>query len=136
MCVCGKAVSPLCPSEYTYEYCFLDRATQIPNSGGAHISLGTFANFNPTSDKTPEQDEYWTQQIYARGQRCWNGPERSAIVDFECGTENKVVDVFEAEKCIYSIKVVTPAVCFPASSQQKDEAAGKKQAGQEVKDEL
>ncbi len=98
--------------EYTYEYCFFGRATQMPNNGGAHISLGTFANWNPKADATPDSDEYWMQQVYARGQRCWNGPERSAIVDLECATSNELRDVFEAEKCIYSIKVATPAVCF------------------------
>ncbi|KAJ1018531.1 hypothetical protein NDA16_004813 [Ustilago loliicola] len=105
--------------EYTYEYCFFGRATQIPNNGGAQISLGTFANFNPKNDSKWQEDEYWMQQIYARGQKCWNGPERSAIVDLECGVENEVQDVFEAEKCIYSIKVKTPAVCFPQSEQEK-----------------
>nr|CDI57162.1 related to alpha glucosidase II beta subunit [Melanopsichium pennsylvanicum 4] len=107
--------------EYTYEYCFYGRATQIPNNGGAQISLGTFTNFNPTQDKTQEQDAYWMQQIYARGQKCWNGPERSAIVDLVCGTDNKVLDVFEAEKCIYSIKVATPAEEHTNSHHVKDE---------------
>ena len=125
--------------EYTYEYCFFGRATQIPNNGGAQISLGTFANFNPRSDKAPEQDEYWLQQIYARGQKCWNGPERSAIVDLQCGVDNKVLDVFEAEKCIYSIKVETPAVCFSQHQQQQQQQ--QQQEGQaseqyQVKDEL
>ncbi len=102
--------------EYTYEYCFFGRATQIPNNGGAHISLGTFANWNPKADATVDSDEYWMQQVYARGQRCWNGPERSAIVDLECATTNELRDVFEAEKCIYSIRVATPAVCFPPNT--------------------
>ncbi|CBQ71623.1 related to alpha glucosidase II beta subunit [Sporisorium reilianum SRZ2] len=119
--------------EYTYEYCFFGRATQIPNNGGAQISLGTFTQFNPRQDSRPEQDDYWLQQIYARGQKCWNGPERSAIVDLECGVENKVLDVFEAEKCIYSIKVATPAVCFAVKAPQAGQAAA---GDHQVKDEL
>ncbi|PWY98421.1 hypothetical protein BCV70DRAFT_201738 [Testicularia cyperi] len=99
--------------EYTYEYCFFGRAKQIPNNGGGQISLGTFTNWNPRKDRESWQDEFWTQQIYARGQKCWNGPERSAIVDLVCDVDNALLDVFEAEKCIYSIKVSTPAVCFP-----------------------
>lgn len=130
-----KALENKCISkdmgEYTYEYCFFGRATQIPNNGGAQISLGTFANFNPKNDRKWEEDEYWLQQIYARGQKCWNGPERSAIVDLVCGTENMVEDVFEAEKCIYSIRVSSPAVCFPAKQQEKE-----KGDGHGVKDEL
>lgn len=119
--------------EYTYEYCFFGRATQIPNNGGAQISLGTFTNFNPTGDKKMEEDGYWLQQIYARGQKCWNGPERSAIVDLQCGVEIEVLDVFEAEKCIYSIKVATPAVCFPPAQQQ---GVKSEDGGHQVKDEL
>lgn len=121
--------------EYTYEYCFFGRATQIPNNGGPQISLGTFANFNPKQDQSAEQDGYWTQQIYSRGQKCWNGPERSAIVDLVCGVENRVEDVFEAEKCIYSIKVSTPAVCFPPQSQQQQQEKAP-ETGHQVKDEL
>ncbi len=122
--------------EYTYEYCFFGRATQIPNSGGAQISLGTFANFNPKQDRSMEEDEFWLQQIYARGQKCWNGPERSAIVDLKCGVENKVVDVFEAEKCIYSITVETPAVCFPAKTQQQQQPKEEEVESHPIKDEL
>lgn len=134
-----KALESKCFSkdmgEYTYEYCFFGRATQIPNNGGAQISLGTFTNFNPKNDREMEEDEFWMQQIYARGQKCWNGPERSAIVDLQCGVENKVLDVFEAEKCIYSIKVATPAVCFPTVKQGQQQQQ-KADAGHSVKDEL
>ncbi|KAN0064213.1 hypothetical protein ACQY0O_003380 [Thecaphora frezii] len=102
--------------EYTYEYCFFGRAMQIPNKGGASVSLGTFSNWNPTGKSLPEQDAYWLQQIYSNGQKCWNGPQRSAVVDLVCDTTNAVLDVFEAEKCIYSMKVSTPAVCFPPTA--------------------
>ncbi|SPC68084.1 related to alpha glucosidase II beta subunit [Ustilago sp. UG-2017b] len=128
-----KALENKCISkdtgEYTYEYCFFGRATQIPNNGGAHISLGTFANFNPKNDSTWQQDHYWLQQIYARGHKCWNGPERSALVHLQCGVENSIEHVFEAEKCIYSFTVATPAVCFPVEHSQK-------QAHYAVRDEL
>lgn len=126
--------------EYTYEYCFFGRAMQIPNNGGSSVSLGSFANFNPAGDRKWEEDEYWLQQIYARGQKCWNGPERSAVVDLVCGVDNEVRDVFEAEKCIYSIKVATPAVCFPPKEQQQREEdeveAATQQQPHAVKDEL
>ena len=137
-----KALENKCISkdmgEYTYEYCFFGRATQIPNNGGAQISLGTFNAFNPTKDRTEEEDEYWLQQIYVGGQKCWNGPERSAVVDLQCGVENKVLDVFEAEKCIYSIKVMTPAVCFPVKQQQQQGGQQQQAKAPEhlVKDEL
>lgn len=34
-------------------------------------------------------------------------------LDLECGPENALLDVFEAEKCIYSARATTPAVCLP-----------------------
>ena len=42
------------------------------------------------------------------------------------------MDVFEAEKCIYSMKVSTPAVCFPKPAA----AAPQEQDQHVVKDEL
>lgn len=102
--------------EYTYEYCFFGQIKQIPNKGGSTVSLGTFANWSPRGTFSQTDDGYWMQQAYTRGQKCWNGPERSAIVDLQCDTSNAVLDVFEAEKCIYSIKISTPAVCFGTST--------------------
>ncbi|KAJ1036035.1 hypothetical protein NDA18_000183 [Ustilago nuda] len=119
-----KALENKCISkdtgEYTYEYCFFGRATQKPNNGGAPISLGTFASFNPKNDSTWQQDHYWLQQMYTRGQKCWNGPERSTLVHLQCGVENSIEHVFEAEKCMYSFTVATPAVCFAVEHSHHD----------------
>jgi protein kinase C substrate 80K-H len=49
--------------------------------------------------------------IYDHGLRCWNGPERSARVELECGAENQVLKVSEPSKCEYIIKMKSPAVC-------------------------
>lgn len=104
--------------EYTYEYCFFGGTTQKPNKGGSNVSMGRFAAFEPLDEAlTHEDDAFFLRQKYARGQRCWNGPDRSVIVDLVCGVENALLDVFEAEKCIYSMKVSTPAVCFPPREQ-------------------
>ncbi|CAG8826587.1 14368_t:CDS:2, partial [Dentiscutata erythropus] len=54
---------------------------------------------------------YYTQQIYANGLRCWNGPERSVKLNLECGIENEIISVVEPEKCEYHLKMKTPAVC-------------------------
>ncbi|CAO1617270.1 unnamed protein product [Sympodiomycopsis kandeliae] len=113
-----KALEGQCISknmgEYTYEYCFFGSTTQKPNKGGSNVSMGRFGAFEPLDTSlTINDDDYFHRQKYVNGQRCWNGPDRSTIVDVECGTENALLDVFEAEKCIYSMKVTTPAVCFP-----------------------
>ncbi|UZJ50747.1 hypothetical protein CBS101457_000067 [Exobasidium rhododendri] len=100
--------------EYTYEFCFFGKALQKPNRGHGNVALGHFKTFAPKNDSVSwQQDEYYLRAIYDSGQRCWNGPERSLIVDFSCGTENALLDVFEGEKCIYEAKVITPAVCWP-----------------------
>ena len=49
--------------------------------------------------------------VYHKGLRCWNGPERSARVELECGIENDVMKVTEPSKCEYIIKMKTPTVC-------------------------
>ena len=60
--------------------------------------------------------------VFEHGQRCWNGPERSAKVDLECGAENEVLKVTEPSKCEYVIKMKSPAVCGkPANKAVKDE---------------
>lgn len=56
---------------------------------------------------------HYLTMLYDRGQSCWNGPQRSTRVTLECSDKNELLDVFEAEKCTYSMRVATPAVCFP-----------------------
>lgn len=51
------------------------------------------------------------RMVYGGGARCWNGPERSATVDLECGAENEVIMVTEPSKCEYFLKMRSPAVC-------------------------
>lgn len=102
--------------EYTYEVCFFGQATQKANRGhGGNVSLGRFDKFEPLKEGlSPETDaQYFGRQVFNRGQRCWNGPERSAIVYGECGAKNEVLEVAEAEKCIYEVKIATPALCWP-----------------------
>ncbi|PWN52144.1 hypothetical protein IE53DRAFT_361022 [Violaceomyces palustris] len=102
--------------EYTYEYCFFGRTRQIPNKGGAPVSLGNFDTWDPSGNFNDTQDGYYLSQLYSNGQKCWNGPHRSSLVELVCDTKNALLDVFEAEKCIYSMKVSTPAVCFPSEA--------------------
>ncbi|KAK4056711.1 glucosidase II [Microbotryomycetes sp. JL221] len=95
--------------EYTYSVCFFGEATQKSNNGGGRTSLGHFKGWSETESKN--SDAYYHKQLYADGQRCWNGPARSAKVDLVCGTNNALLSVTEPEKCIYLFKVSTPAIC-------------------------
>ncbi|KAK0537488.1 hypothetical protein OC835_001727 [Tilletia horrida] len=100
--------------EYTYEFCFGRSTHQKTTKGGMSTSMGTFERFDPLNKSNEKEDEYYLTQLYSNGQHCWNGPARSVNVELSCGLENELIDVFEAEKCIYSMKVRTPAVCFPS----------------------
>ncbi|GAA6028173.1 hypothetical protein JCM8097_006897 [Rhodosporidiobolus ruineniae] len=104
--------------EYTYSVCFFGEASQRSNSNNMKTSLGRFKGWSSTAEEGT--DAYYEKQLYADGQRCWNGPARSAKVDLVCGTSNALLSVIEPEKCEYLFKVATPAVCFP----QKDQDEG------------
>ena len=47
----------------------------------------------------------------AGGLRCWNGPDRSMTVNFECGSADALLAVDEPEKCAYAARFATPAAC-------------------------
>ncbi|KAJ1830227.1 hypothetical protein LPJ70_006965, partial [Coemansia sp. RSA 2708] len=94
--------------EYTYEVCLLDRAAQIENRNGARQNLGSFTGFGENGVHTVLQ--------YRHGAKCWNGPERSMTVEFECAEEIKLLSVKEPEKCEYHAVMSGPFACaLPAS---------------------
>ncbi|KAL0575900.1 hypothetical protein V5O48_006073 [Marasmius crinis-equi] len=101
--------------EYTYEVCLFGEAKQKPNKGGSNFSLGKFDSWNPSPDVQPGQPDYYQKQVYNRGARCWNGPERSVVLQLACGTENALHTVVELEKCEYLITGTTPALCLPVN---------------------
>lgn len=109
---------------YTYELCFGDKAAQISNNDGYRFNLGYFEHFDVDNRYTESDDQHYLSMLYANGQVCWNGPPRSARVTLECGEEDALLHVFEAEKCSYSMRVKTPAVCFPhkTNDDMRDEA--------------
>ncbi|KAK9368371.1 glucosidase II beta subunit-like-domain-containing protein [Lipomyces kononenkoae] len=84
--------------EFTYQMCFNDKITQKGKSGGP-ITLGNF-------DKIEGNKIY-----FAHGVKCWNGPNRSAIAEMQCGEKNKILSVSEPAMCEYFFKIVTPALC-------------------------
>ncbi|GAA5874605.1 hypothetical protein JCM16303_002920 [Sporobolomyces ruberrimus] len=110
--------------EYTYSVCFFGEANQKSNNNGMRTSLGHFKGWSQTAESGT--DDYYRNQLYADGQRCWNGPARSAKVNLVCGTSNALTSVIEPEKCEYLFTVTSPAVCFPLAqdiegSREKDE---------------
>ncbi|KAL4921604.1 glucosidase II beta subunit-like protein-domain-containing protein [Aspergillus aurantiobrunneus] len=102
--------------EYTYEHCFLDQTKQIPKKGGSTMRMGKFDRIGSVSvDEVNEAGEIIqvqrTSLEYTKGQGCWNGPARSTTVVLECGENDEILKVAEDERCVYSMKVTTPAVC-------------------------
>lgn len=95
--------------EYTYKLCPFDNAVQIPLSGGADTKLGVWANWSGV----PESNKH-SEMMYDKGQTCWNGPQRSVRVKVACGTENRLVNVLEPNRCEYEFHFETPAVCYDA----------------------
>lgn len=111
----GQCIS-IDAGEYTYEHCFLQDTKQNQRKGGSSMSMGKFVRIASTTvEEVNEAGEIVTVEKvaleYARGQSCWNGPNRSTKVVLECGEENKILKTAEDEKCVYSMLVTTPAVC-------------------------
>ncbi|PIA19780.1 hypothetical protein COEREDRAFT_79050, partial [Coemansia reversa NRRL 1564] len=89
--------------EYTYEICILDRVTQISNKDNSRQSLGNFVSFVEGSN--------YTKQNYLHGTKCWNGPERSIIVQVICNENIQLLSVSELEKCEYQATIAAPFAC-------------------------
>lgn len=48
---------------------------------------------------------------FLHGSKCWNGPQRSAVMSMVCGVEQRLVLVSEPEKCHYRFVLETPLAC-------------------------
>merc|ERR1712228_31998 len=88
--------------KYDYEFCPFGAAKQ--KEGSSSTDLGSFKSFGYNDKKE-------LMMIFDEGQKCWNGPKRSAHVLFECDTENEIVAVNEPSTCKYSMTFHTPLAC-------------------------
>ncbi|KAJ7087256.1 glucosidase II beta subunit-like-domain-containing protein [Mycena belliarum] len=105
--------------EYTYEVCMFDKARQKPNHGGQTFDLGSFSSWNPSVEAG--DSAFYEKQVYNKGTRCWNGPERSVVLVLKCGTENAIHTVAELEKCEYQFTGTSPALCLPLDEKDSRE---------------
>ncbi|KAG2172520.1 hypothetical protein INT44_002535 [Umbelopsis vinacea] len=106
--------------EYVYSICIFGGAHQKSNRDGANTNLGTFDSYTGSADSS--SPEYHNKQLYNRGTKCWNGPERSVKAVFECGAKTEILEVTEPEKCEYQFKMRSPAVCQLVATKGEDEA--------------
>ncbi|KAI9833205.1 MAG: hypothetical protein M1819_003828 [Sarea resinae] len=109
--------------EYTYELCWLDRTTQKPKKGGAHVGMGNFVRIDRVTvdeDIGPDGKGLGSGERialrYENGQHCWNGPHRSTTAILGCAEKDEIWKVIEEEKCVYRLEVGTPAVCDVVAS--------------------
>ncbi|KAJ9110673.1 hypothetical protein QFC19_001502 [Naganishia cerealis] len=116
--------------DFFYTLCFFGKVTQKSNKDGATHHLGTFAKWNAGPDVQPGTEAYYSKQLYNRGLKCWNGPERSVSVDLTCGTTNEITHISEPEKCEYRFQVTTPALCWPDLQWEQQQQAAQEGATQ------
>jgi len=88
-------------SGYIYTLCLFKDAKQKPKDGNSSTNLGTWNGFeNPNTMK------------YTNGEKCWNGPQRSAKVILKCSNKSELISVSEPNKCEYEMIFYTPAACL------------------------
>ena len=93
--------------EYTYKMCTFDKVTQRSKNGGRETNLGTWGSWSGSGDK-----RYFVMK-YENGEKCWNGPSRSATISLKCGLEDALLSASEPNRCEYAMEFSTPAVCEP-----------------------
>jgi hypothetical protein len=91
--------------KYTYEMCLFGNAAQKDSGGGSSTSLGKWHGMD-IDGTTGKRVMMWTD-----GQKCWNGPKRSATVHLACGADNKVISADEPDTCRYVFEMESYIAC-------------------------
>ena len=91
--------------EYTYKMCAFGKVTQRAKSGGRETNLGTWGKWNGPANNI------YSVMRYEDGEKCWNGPSRSATISLICGLEDQLLSASEPNRCEYVMTFSTPAVC-------------------------
>lgn len=87
--------------KYTYEVCMFKGAKQKDDSSGTN--LGSWKGMDFEDGKRVMKWE--------GGQKCWNGPQRSATVHVTCGPETKLISADEPDTCRYVFEMESHIAC-------------------------
>ena len=88
-------------NEYVYTICPFDKVQQEVKHSNEKVTLGYWNRW---------QNNY-SEMFYDRGQKCWNGPDRTVRVQLHCGLQDQLIDVSEPSRCEYLFIFETPASC-------------------------
>ncbi|KAJ8503499.1 hypothetical protein ON010_g19079 [Phytophthora cinnamomi] len=93
--------------KYEYKLCAFDEVKQD------RTKLGTWDGWavGEASSNGDNGKADHTKMRYSKGQRCWKGPERSALVHLDCGEDNEILSVDEPSTCVYEMTVSSPFAC-------------------------
>ena len=143
--------------EYTYELCFMERASQKTKRSHGSSGITNMGNFSKMErievreeDLDLEKHDWLMEgdvndkkaaaasdeggkrlrlvQRYDSGQSCWNGPRRSTTVVLACAEKDELWRVVEEEKCVYRMEVGTAAACDGYDDEQNKNKAGRNAA--------
>mmetsp|Transcript_5403 Transcript_5403/g.7802 ORF Transcript_5403/g.7802 Transcript_5403/m.7802 type:complete len:756 (+) Transcript_5403:102-2369(+) len=91
--------------KYDYEVCVNGKATQKDKGAKSGTSLGKWQGMN-VEKETGKRVMKWEN-----GQKCWNGPSRSATVYVTCGAETKLLSAEEPDTCTYVLEMESYIAC-------------------------
>ena len=94
--------------KYDYEVCIYGKAMQKDKGTSSGTSLGNWKGMS-VDDESGERVMEWKN-----GQKCWNGPERSATVNVRCGAETKLLSAEEPDTCSYLLEMESHIACDEA----------------------
>jgi protein kinase C substrate 80K-H len=113
-------------NQYSYEICPYENARQKEDHSS--VTLGRWDRLEREGGKL--------KFFFTKGQKCWNGPERSLTVTVTCGVEDEVISVDEPSICEYSMDFRSPAACDIHYSEQLKLDLEDEDDGETLRDEL
>lgn len=89
--------------KYVYEVCIDGQAHQKDIGQSHGTSLGHWEGMSMENGKRV--------MSWKHGQKCWNGPQRSASVVVTCGSQTKILTADEPDTCRYVLEMESPIAC-------------------------